>query len=760
MNPSDSTNKPLALPAASLPVLTDSTLVQANTLVPAGLHAAGVTAPRLPDAVAGTPTLAGLAQALRRRWPLALGLAVVAAVVAVVGVFTVMPGQYPAQVRILVSSRGEAKVFGEANDEPDFLLYKANMAAMVKSQMVVQAALNQKTSTGKEVKDLGLIREQGVEWLEFALKTDFLLGPEILKVVLNTDRPDEGAELLNAIARAFVEENYLKDTERRDKRVKDFKENLAKLENDLNNLRIQLRARENNLAIPDEKIRVAQYTAAYQQQVKAGEAVTVNRTEQIKAREELTGAMERLQGIGRLTITQEKIDESFRKDERAQELFLAAKKIDKEISDTRANGTEDFVAGQLRNLESKKQQLAQRVADFKTQLRPDYESIWRNKMTEDLQDRIRLLQENVTTLEKQAPALKAELKRMEDEARLLAPSAQVPLEIIGLQSKITNLEASVGDVSKTIQKMVAELVNPRVSILQLASEPKSKDYSRQTKLAGAGGLCMFFLAVFGVALLEFQARKISGADEVSHGLGLNIVGSLPAMPLSARKFAAGGAAPQNTLRQNQLNEAVDGIRTMLLHASRSENLRVIMVTSATSGEGKTSVASQLAASLARAWRKTLLIDGDLRKPAAHQVFDIAQEPGFSELLRNEVSANDAVKPTSLSRLWLMPAGHFDSHALQALAQDNMRALFDQLKEQYDFIIVDSCPILPVADALLLGQHVDGVIFSILRDVSRAPAVHAAQQKINNLAIRTLGAVMIGAGSDMADQGYAYAGSNP
>jgi succinoglycan biosynthesis transport protein ExoP len=257
-----------------------------------------------------------------------------------------------------------------------------------------------------------------------------------------------------------------------------------------------------------------------------------------------------------------------------------------------------------------------------------------------------------------------------------------------------------------------------------------------------------------VAFLEFQARKISGVDEVSHGLGINIVGSLPAMPRSTRKPGTNGSASPNDFWQNQLDEAVDGIRTMLLHASRSENLRVIMVTSALGGEGKTSLASQLAASLARAWRKTLLIDGDLRKPSAHQLFGIAQEPGFSELLRNEVSVNDAVKPTSLGRLWLMPAGHFDSHAVQALAQDNVRALFDQLKEQYDFIIVDSCPILPVADALLLGQHVDGVIFSILRDVSRAPAVHAARQKINNLAIRTLGAVLIGAKCEMGNREYA------
>jgi capsular exopolysaccharide synthesis family protein len=168
------------------------------------------------------------------------------------------------------------------------------------------------------------------------------------------------------------------------------------------------------------------------------------------------------------------------------------------------------------------------------------------------------------------------------------------------------------------------------------------------------------------------------------------------------------------------------------------------------------VASHLAASLARAWRKTLLVDGDLRKPAAHQQFDLPLEPGLSEVLRGEVSPEDAIRPTTLSRLWLMPAGHWDSHAVQALAQDAVKAQFAKLKQQFDFIIVDSSPLLPVTDPLLLAQHVDAVLFSILRDVSRMPTVHAAQQRLAALGIRTLGAVMIGAGGEADGLSYQHA----
>ena len=84
-----------------------------------------------------------------------------------------------------------------------------------------------------------------------------------------------------------------------------------------------------------------------------------------------------------------------------------------------------------------------------------------------------------------------------------------------------------------------------------------------------------------------------------------------------------------------------------------------------------------------------------------------------------------------------------------------RALFAQLKSEYEFIIVDSCPVLPVADALLLAQNADAVLFSVLRDVSRLPAVHAAHQRLSALGVRTLGAVVIGAGNDVPALAYQY-----
>ncbi|HJT77889.1 MAG TPA: CpsD/CapB family tyrosine-protein kinase, partial [Gemmataceae bacterium] len=149
----------------------------------------------------------------------------------------------------------------------------------------------------------------------------------------------------------------------------------------------------------------------------------------------------------------------------------------------------------------------------------------------------------------------------------------------------------------------------------------------------------------------------------------------------------------------------------------------------------------------RGGHKTLLVDADLRRPSAHRLFDLPGEPGLGELLRGEAAVADAVQPTRVSRLWLVPAGSGDGHTPQALAQEGVEQIFEELRGQFDYVVLDACPVLPVADALLLARHADGVILSVLRDASRLPRLHAACQRLAMLGVRVLGAVVSGARGD-------------
>ena len=192
-----------------------------------------------------------------------------------------------------------------------------------------------------------------------------------------------------------------------------------------------------------------------------------------------------------------------------------------------------------------------------------------------------------------------------------------------------------------------------------------------------------------------------------------------------------------------LLESIDATRTMLIHAARSGSHRVVMIASALPGEGKTSVASHLATSLARSGQKTLLIDADLRCPSIYRLFDLTPTPGLSELLRGEVAFDDVIVSTAVEELKVITAGKCDPQTLRILSQGGLGGLFARLKELYDFVIVDSSPIMAVADAQIIAQQVDAVLFSILADVSRKTKILAAYQRIAALGFKVLGAVVTG-----------------
>jgi len=277
---------------------------------------------------------------------------------------------------------------------------------------------------------------------------------------------------------------------------------------------------------------------------------------------------------------------------------------------------------------------------------------------------------------------------------------------------------------------------------------------RNLMMTGMAGLGTFGFVLLAFAWWEFRLRRIYSPDELVHGLGIQLVGTLPDHTVRYRsRMKAGYRSSKH--RANMLVDSIDAIRTMILFADKMEGTNVIMVTSAVSGEGKTTSASHLAASLSRTERNTLLIDCDLRNSSVHRLFDMPLSPGLSELLRGECGIAHALFQTSVPNLTVMSAGQADGKALQALSKPTVSAVFDQLREEFDFIVIDSPPVLPVPDALLLAQQADAVIFSVLRDVSRFPTVYSAYQRLTNLGARILGAVVSGSRDEVYSSYYNY-----
>ena len=137
------------------------------------------------------------------------------------------------------------------------------------------------------------------------------------------------------------------------------------------------------------------------------------------------------------------------------------------------------------------------------------------------------------------------------------------------------------------------------------------------------------------------------------------------------------------------------------------------------------------------------VDFDLRRPAFDEVFSLPLEPGVSEILRGESELGDAIHTTGTENLSVVTAGRWDRHALAALANGASGPLFDELRSECEFLVVDSSPILPVADTRIVSQHVDAVVLSVFRDVSQAPKVQAACEILEAFGVRSVEAVVTG-----------------
>ncbi|HSG73465.1 MAG TPA: polysaccharide biosynthesis tyrosine autokinase, partial [Planctomycetaceae bacterium] len=309
-----------------------------------------------------------------------------------------------------------------------------------------------------------------------------------------------------------------------------------------------------------------------------------------------------------------------------------------------------------------------------------------------------------------------------------------------LQSEINKLD---------VEKDSKEGESNRVFIYRQATLPTERNMKKKYLLAGGGSFGMFGLMIALVTLLELRFMRISSLKHLENEFHFPVLGTIPNLP--ARFMTGNDTSGKGEFYRHVFAESVDTTRTMIINLQKQKEFKTLMVTSALGGEGKSTLSCHLAISFARAGRKTLLIDADLRSPRVHEVFELNDFPGMCEAIRNEIPVEKCVVPTGVPRLSLLPAGELDNTTLRLLAEDRVSKLLKELRNEYDIIIIDSAPVLPVNDTLLLLQSVDGIVLSIRKDVTRISKLASALSKIEMLGGNLFGAVVIGI--DEADYGY-------
>ncbi len=263
---------------------------------------------------------------------------------------------------------------------------------------------------------------------------------------------------------------------------------------------------------------------------------------------------------------------------------------------------------------------------------------------------------------------------------------------------------------------------------------------RNMALAGLLALCLPFALAVG---WEGVVRRIGGADDLEQQVHLAVLGEITRLPMRPRA-ASESAEARIGLELRIFQESIDSLRTALTLSDDLRNLRILAVTSAANHEGKTSVASQLALSLARATGKTtLLIDGDMRSPDVHKVFDVPLEPGLAEVLSDQCLLADAIVTTRSEHVHLLPAGRLKASPHRLLGNGAWKSLLEQLPGSYGYVIIDTPPVLAASEALVLAKAADASLLCVMRDVSRADQVRKASARLLTAGGHPVGTVLSG-----------------
>ncbi|OGX79687.1 capsular biosynthesis protein [Exiguobacterium sp. SH31] len=193
--------------------------------------------------------------------------------------------------------------------------------------------------------------------------------------------------------------------------------------------------------------------------------------------------------------------------------------------------------------------------------------------------------------------------------------------------------------------------------------------------------------------------------------------------------------------KSPISEQYRTIRTNLEFTSIGQKLQMINVTSASTGEGKSTTAANLAVVYAQLGKRVLLIDCDLRKPTAQFTFNLSSQAGLSTILVGRILLERAIQKTGVERLSLLTAGPIPPNPTELIASNQMVELLDEVRRQYDIVILDAPPMMQVADARLLAKIADGTILVIGCENSERQLVVKAKEQLERTGTHMLGLVL-------------------
>ena len=296
-----------------------------------------------------------------------------------------------------------------------------------------------------------------------------------------------------------------------------------------------------------------------------------------------------------------------------------------------------------------------------------------------------------------------------------------------VHEKLTNEKLNINTVGWDVRPL--EQAEP-------ARKPAEPSAVKVFALAVVAGLMLGFC---GAWVREKTDHRLSSADEISQILGLPVLSIIPSMPGRSGAIARGQKVHLESM--SDVAEAFRTLRTVVYFSVPENKGKTILMTSPFQGEGKSTTASGLAIAMAKAGRRTLMIDADLRKPTLHRIFELGDQVGVSSVMAGKATLEQAIQQTAVEGLDVLPCGPIPANPSEILNSKAFGEMLTKLAAKYDHIVLDSPPVLPVTDARILGATCDVTLLVLRANRSTRRMSEYAADAMLGVGARVLGVVV-------------------
>ena len=343
------------------------------------------------------------------------------------------------------------------------------------------------------------------------------------------------------------------------------------------------------------------------------------------------------------------------------------------------------------------------------------------------------IRQQLSSLEAQIQETETQIEELQRSMTVMnstSQTASTEKEIAGLTEKLNALRENYANFLANSQQGALNILR----VVEPANLPTASVGTSKFLIIGLAGMVGLFLAAGAAYLIEYLDRSIKSTSDVERIFNYPVIGYLSLMSEN------GNNATYVLNHPNSLvTESFRLLQSNLEFFQAYNSAKTILITSPMQGNGKTTIAVNLAISLAMSGQKTILVDSDLRRPAVHAAFGVDKSPGLSDIIRSKKKASEVTRPMDGTRVDVITAGNVPANVTEVVGSKRIAEILNGLKDDFETIIVDAPPLV-ISDSYNLASKVDGVVLVLEQGQTREEQARVIKEQLNRAGARVIGVV--------------------